>query len=162
MDEAQQQRRADDRDRQLYARLDQQDKSYAELTSKFVALESSVNVVKIEQGHLKELFEARFKGLERGQELQIEKFDNLANRLLEMSQDAMKSPATRSLHDHITSVDHTCSQILETIETHKKIHTDLKTWQSNVETVLGILKWMGPMGVAGLIIVLLRWVMAHP
>jgi len=156
MDEAQQLRRADDRDRVLYSRLDTAERASSELATKFTALESSVNIVKIEQGHLKELFEARFKGLERGQELQIEKFDHLAAQLLDISQDVNKSPATRLLADQIRSVDASCSEALEKIGRHEVIHGELKQWQSNVDTVLGILKWVGAGGIVATIIAIIR------
>jgi len=156
VDESQQQRRSEDRDRDLNGRLDQLEKAYGVLTSQVAKMESSVNIVKLEQTHLKEIFDARLKVIEEGQKTQVLKFDHLADLIVSMSTDVTKSAAGRQVNGYIQQLEATLAQQAETIEKHAETHRKLKEWQDRVDTVIMIMKWIGPMGVVALGIQVIR------
>jgi hypothetical protein len=143
------QRRSEDRDRELNHRLDQLEKAYSTLTATVTQLETSVNVVKLEQSHLKEIFDSRMRILEKGQELQLTKIDQVSRDIQLMGSDAEKTPAGRSMIGNLHTVQASCDELGEKVAIHKE-------WMDRVDGVLTILKWVGAGGLVALGISILR------
>lgn len=148
-------RRIEDRDRALNMRLDQLERGYQEMSNKVTQLESSVNVVKLEQSHLKELFEARLRIIEKNQEIQIHKFDKLGDDITNMASDITKSPAGRFVTETISTLQKSVTEQATTIQKHQD-------WQKEIEGVLNILKWIGAGGLVALGMAILRLLKALP
>jgi hypothetical protein len=135
-------RRAEDRERLFTTRLDTLEHGYQELRVNVAQLESSVKLVGVEQGHLKELFNSRLMSIERGQEVQIGKLDTIDKNLTTMVSDPEKSPVSRALTDQ-------CMDLKKRVDDHAQ-------WRSQVEGVLVFLKWIGAAGLIALGLQLLR------
>jgi chromosome segregation ATPase len=143
------QRRHDDRDRMLNQKLDHMERENQSLHRLATALETAVNTVKLEQTHLRDLFDARFRVVEKGAELQLSETKQIAKDIQMMGSDVDKSPATRSLQQQL-------DEQREKLNAHEDAHTRLRDWQNQVEGVLAIVKWIGAGGVLAIIIAVIR------
>ena len=152
MESLDQNRRSEDRDRALNERLDRMDRENQSLSHQVTALEASVQIVKLEQLHLKELIDSRFKAIEKSQELQLSETKSLSAMITAMADDPGKSPAGRSLHNLIATVAQTVDVHSIKLEEHSTVHQEILKWQDQVNGVLGILKWVGAGGVVAVII----------
>jgi hypothetical protein len=149
-------RRFDDRDRALNTKIDQLERDYQILMQKVTLLEASVQVVKLEQTHLKELMDSRLKVIEKSQELQLVKMDQLSKEVIGMGNDVDKTPAGRTLQRSIEAVTTTVEAHTIALEKQTKVQTEIELWQKGIDSVIAILKWMGPVGIVALALTLLR------
>lgn len=142
-------RRSEDRDRNLNGRLDQMERMYNDLTAKVTQLESSVQFVKLEQGHLKEIFDVRMRGIEKGQEIVLAEMKAIGARIETWATEPEKSVAGRMLKDNLHQISVTCEEHGESIER-------IRTWIGHADGVLLVFKWTGPLGVISLIIWIIK------
>lgn len=146
-------RRADDR--VMNSRLELLDQGYQSLNAKVLQLEASINVVKLEQSHFRELFESRFKIIERGQELAISKIDSIQKEIAAMADGPERTPMGRALAHDIKTANGTLDGLLDDQKA-------LKEWQLRVDSIISVLKWMGGAGVGALLLGLLRMLKMVP
>jgi len=149
-------RRIDDRDRMLHTRLDQMERDYMSLVNKVTALEFGMQSIKSEQGHLKDLMDARLKVIEKSQELQLTKLDQLSANITSMASDVEKTPAGRTLQNMIQTMAMTVDSHGTTLARHADVHNEIILWQKSVDSVISVMKWMGPTGIIALGLTLLR------
>lgn len=149
------QRRADDRERELNTRLSHLERSYEELQGTVLKLDATINVVKLEQSHIKELFDARLKTIEKGQELQVAELKGIGVKIEAMASEAEKTPMGRMIVGHISDVQ-------QELGRHETKLNDVQAWQTRVDGVLLMLKFMGASGVAALAVALLRMFHVFP
>lgn len=112
-------------------------------------LETKVNALSLEQKHMLDLFGARFSTLERAQDLAISELRSMNSNIATMASEADKSPAGRTLLRAIKDMSESESNRAGALK-------ELHDWQSKVEGVLGLLKWMGLPGIIALLWVALR------
>jgi hypothetical protein len=155
-------RRYEDRDRMLHTRLEQMEREYQTLSHTVSQLENAVNIVKLEQGHLKDLFSARLSVIEEGNKLQISKIEQLIKDVQAMTSDVDKTPMGRSLNGYIRGVQGQVDEHSEKLQEHARIHADLLKWQDRVEGVLAVLRWIGAGGLIALGISILRMLKILP
>lgn len=144
-DGIEQQRRIEDRDKMLNTRLDQMDRDQQGLSILVTKLESSLAVVKLEQTHLKELFDARLRVIEQGQALQLSEMKAISVSLSAMSSEPEKTPGGRALRTDMQSLS-------ASIEENRDSLDEMKTWKNQVNGVLFALKWVGAGGLLSLLI----------
>ena len=149
MDDGAFHRRAEDRDRELNARLETLERRYQDLEKAVTGLDATVNLLKVEQKHAGELFDARLRGIEKGQELHTSKLDGLAALITTMASDPDKSPAGKALVAHIADVEGRCAAQAATIE-------ELTKWQTRIDGAFLLVKFTGWSGLIALIVLILR------
>lgn len=137
-----QQRRSEDRDRDLNKRLDA-------LERKVQELDNSVNSVKQEQTHLKEIFAARFAVIEKGQELGLSELKAIAINIANFTTDPERSPIGRQMLLSYRQLEATCGELQDSIKKHEE-------WQTSVNTVIAIVKWVGISGVVAIIVGIIK------
>lgn len=155
-------RRFGDRDGMLNDRLDSIEKDYQQMARQVTALEAKLSIVQLEQGHLKDLFDARLKVLEKSMELQLAETKGIALNIQQMGSDTDKTPAGRIVQGQLGSIRATLDEQCDTIKSHELIHTALKDWQLRVEGVLILLKWIGAGGLVALGLSLLKLLKVIP
>jgi len=133
-------------------RLEEQLRPFKEKLILFEKMWNKVEIMEIEQGHFKELFETRLKAIERAQETQGLKLDQLITSLATISAEIDKSPMGRSLLQHVSEANNKYTQ-------QEKLIEGMIVWQNRVDGVLLILKWLGASGLAALAISLIRLVL---
>jgi chromosome segregation ATPase len=136
-------RRSEDRDRALNQRLDKLEESYLAMTMTVTKLQTDVNVVKLEQSHLKEIFESRMRVLERGQDLQLSKIDQVSKDLQTIASDIEKTPLGRTLTGYIHDLQERSNAQALTLKEHENVFQQLVQWQNGIESVLSLFKWIG-------------------
>lgn len=141
-------RREDDRTRALVERLDVLERGYHTLERTVSGLDATVKMVQAEQGHLKELFDARFKTIEKGQELMLTEL-RAGNAIVQsMSADPEKSPAGKVLLNEIFELRQRCDE-------YDRSAKDDDAWKNRINGVVGVLQWMGWSGVIALLALLI-------
>src|ERR1051325_2619249 len=85
-------RRSEDVNRELYGRLDGMERENAALKMEVVTLNGSLKLMNAEATHLKEIFEARMRILEKGQDLIGSQMAGIAKDLTVMTSEPEKSP----------------------------------------------------------------------
>lgn len=148
-------RRSEDRDRMLTQRLEQLEASHAALTRNVAELQSGVNVVKLEQVHLKELLTSQLKIIEKAQELQLSRTEQLSKDIQTMSSDAERTPMGRDLGGKIEQVQ------IEVVE-HREKHDQIERWKNQIDGAILLLKWIGAAGLVSLGLTILRWIKMLP
>ena len=126
----------------VYERLQQLERSVA-------ALETKVNTLSLEQKHMLDLFGARFSTIERTQDLTLSEVRGLGTSITTMAAEADKSPAGRMLLTALAEMRDGANAKRDTLD-------GLQEWQTRVDGVLLVLKWMGASGVVALAWVALR------
>jgi len=149
-------RRHEDRDRMLNQRLDQLERESRDLSVKVTSIEGSMRTVTLEQSHLKELLTARLLLIERTQEIGNGKIDTLSQNITLMASDVDKSPMGRSLRDGNRVLEANMSEQNDKMEALERDLRERKLWQDRVDTVIGILKWIGAGGLVALLLALLQ------
>jgi hypothetical protein len=142
-------RRVEDRDRVLHSRLDQMERDHQKLTMQVSALDAALGIVKLEQVHLKEIFEAKLNIIQRGQDLQLSEMKQIAKDISTMAAEPEKTPGGRLLRGEIQTVR-------QTVDGNSSDLRQFHDWKANVEGALFILKWMGAGGLISLGIWALR------
>lgn len=155
-------RRLGDRDQMLNGRLDSMEREHQLLRVQVTALESKLNIVQLEQTHLKDLFDARLKVIEKAMEMQLAETKAISVAIQAMGSDPDRTPAGRIIQAEIKSIFASLDETKETINSHIKIHTDLKDWQTRVDSILSVLKWIGAGGLTALGITVLRMLKLLP
>lgn len=125
------------------------------LEQKYAALQQSLQRVEMEQSHVREIINSRFDILGKQHDLLLAKFEAVSDRMTQAIGDADKSPMGRSLSSMINGVGGRVTQCETDVE-------DLARWQTRVDGVLMVLKFMGAGGLAALVLVLLRMMKALP
>lgn len=162
-----QSRRNDDQDRRLNERLGRLEMQQERTQASVVALESTVNLVKNEQGHMRETVELRLRMIEDSNKLQNAKLDDLRSLLATMMDSADKSPAGRELTAQVRDLAKLCAdhsrqdekielELTHKIEEQDRKIRDLETYRNRVEGFIGWWQWLGWAGVAGLSLTVLR------
>jgi len=100
--------------------------------------------------HQKELSNAHLRLLERAQELQLAKIEQLSRDIQAMASDVDKSPAGRQ-------VKMTLEEHRKAIEEQAGTNAALTTWQNRVDGVLTVLQWVGAGGLIALAISIARF-----
>lgn len=154
--EAQQNRRNDDQDRRLNDRLERLEKQQERTQTAVVALETTVNLVKSEQGHMRETVELRLRMIEDSNKLQNAKLDDLRSLLGSMMDSAEKSPAGREMTAQIRDLAKVCSEQSKHTNDLERQVADLEKYRNRVEGFIAWWQWLGWAGVAALGIVVLR------
>ena len=155
-DERAHDRRVDDRDRMLNDRLDNMERDHRALVTQVTALESKLNIVQLEQSHLKDLFDARLKVIEKQLEHQLSETKAIAQGIQRMGDSAQNTPAGRAMQGELAQVRATQDEQGDTLKAHAAVHETLKDWQKAVDGVLIIMKWVGAGGLIALGISVLR------
>lgn len=145
----QHERRFDDRDRLLNDRLDAMEHDHQQLRHQVTAIDARINIVQLEQTHLKDLFDARLKVIERTMEMQLTEIKSIGLNISKMGDSPDGTPMGRTMLTEVHQVRATCDEHHDTL-------TSLKDWQTRVDGVLVILKWIGAGGLVALGITLLR------
>jgi hypothetical protein len=140
----------------LANRLDQMEKEYQALVHTVTTLEHSITVVKIEQSHLKDLVSARLSVIEKSQELQMAKMDQIGNNIIAMGGDPDKTPAGRTILNLLATQAHTVDDHSSRLADHNEVHRAIQQWQDRVDGVLYTLKWLGAGGLAALVLAILN------
>ncbi len=148
-DEQSYSRRFEDRDGALNKRLDQMERAHEHLQNTVSSLETKLNVVGLEQTHLKDMVDARLRVIEKSQELQVAKIDGIGKDILAMGSDVDKTPVGRTLRDAITSLG-------RDTDSQRKDVIDLVNWKNRAEGSIMLLKFVSGSGVVALAIMLLR------
>lgn len=137
-------------------RLDVMEKDHRSLVGQVSSLQSDMALVKAEQTHIKELFTARLLLIERSNELQLTRLDQISKDINTMGSDSDKTPMGRQLGSFIRAVQATVDEQGEKLEQHSRVHADLIKWQNSVETVINFIKWVGFIGIVTIGIQILR------
>ncbi len=124
----------DDRDRMLNQKLDRLEYENQILQKQVTALETTINVVKLEQSHLKELFDARFKIIEAAHMAQLNKLEQMSKEIQTMASDVDNSPATRALQVQV-------NEIRDRVVMIEEILKELRDWKNQVDGALFFLKF---------------------
>ena len=140
----------------LNQRLDQLERESRDLSVKVTSIEGSMRTVTLEQSHLKELLTARLLLIERTQEIGNGKIDTLSQNITLMASDVDKSPMGRSLRDGNRVLEANMSEQNDKMEALERDLRERKLWQDRVDTVIGILKWIGAGGLVALLLALLQ------
>lgn len=141
-------RRADDRDREFTKRLDRVDEANRTLTTDITSLGTKIAVMTVEQEKLSELFDVRFKILEKDQTIVLAKVEgvskdiaSLRHDIVTMASDTENSPAGKALMFRIDNV-------VTDVESHRSQLTAMNDWQKQIEGVLNVVKFIGLSGLA--------------
>lgn len=157
--------------RQLDRRLTDLEKSYLQLSA-------AVQRVEIEQGHVREVLDSRFRALDKGQELLSIKFDKsqdaatlrfeaFTKEILAMGGDPAQSPAGRVVLQQIAQVTRDESELTARVDRHEQ-HTnaELRSMHTILDQYQGAIKLATGLGAGGLIAGLLgiaaRWAFRGP
>ncbi len=149
MTEEQYSRRFEDRDGALNKRLDQMERAHEHLQNTVSSLETKLNIVGLEQTHLKDMVDARLRVIEKSQELQVAKIDGIGKDILAMGNDVDKTPMGRTLRDSINALS-------RDTDSQAKDVSDLVNWKNRAEGSIMLLKFVSSGGVIALVIMLLR------
>ncbi len=148
-DEQNYSRRFEDRDGALNKRLDLMEHAHERLQNTVSSLETKLNIVGLEQTHLKDMVDARLRVIEKSQELQVAKIDGIGKDILAMGNDVDKTPMGRTLRDAISSLS-------RDTDAQAKDVSDLVNWKNRAEGSIMLLKFVSSGGVIALVIMLLR------
>jgi chromosome segregation ATPase len=151
----------------LHDRLSHLERDLAELKVTIGELQNGLSLVKVEQGHAKELVSSRLSLIDKSIELLGSKLESLSRDILTMASDADKTPAGRSLLSIVNQTNALSAENADTIEANaQKTVTavneqqdqidELKTWKNNIEGVVYFLKWLGAAGAIALLATILR------
>lgn len=150
-----QNRRTDDQDRRLNERLERLEKQQERTQTSVVALETTVNTVKGEQVHMREIMDARLRMIEDTGKLHTAKLEDLRSLLATMMDSADKSPAGREMLTHVRELEKACS------EQERRIQ-ELTAWKNKADGILSVAFWLGWSGLAGLALTGLRMLKVLP
>jgi hypothetical protein len=140
------------REERLNARLDRIEQESQARDVQVAEISTAINLIKLEQAHFKELFDARLRVIERTQELGLNKIDQLGNSIMGMASASEKSPAGRELKADINVLQTQLDDNRTRLDRHATLHTDVIRWQNRIEGVLALLKWVGlPAGATALL-----------
>lgn len=130
------------REDQIDYRVVQLEKNYLDMHQSVLDLKSSMGLLEVGQKHQAELLDYRFRSLENVQALLMSKVDSIDKGIQSMASDVTKSPAGRELKAELETV--TASVV------------SLTTWKSNVDGILNVMKFLGPMGLVAFLLALAR------
>jgi hypothetical protein len=106
-------RRSQDRDREIFNRLDQQDVMLRRLEMENVQMKGSLEAVNTRMSHSAELLSERFKSIEAGGALLLArhdqtalKVDSIRDAISAMGADPVNTPAGRAMTAKVTDIDH--------------------------------------------------------
>lgn len=116
--------------------------------------------VELEQAHVREVIDSRFRALDKGQEMLLLKFDGLAAQIVRMSGDPTETPAGRVLAERLEAVKGETERRIGEMEAKVKGFDELKTQADQLKGGLALAQNSGIAGIllalAGLGIAALR------
>jgi hypothetical protein len=134
MDELSAGRRAADN-----SRVDRLEENYRHLELSIAQLKADVSLVKAEQVHVKDLFDARFKVQDRILDAQSEKLDRILGLVQSLISEPEKTPGGRAMLSGIDAVAREVSKAATQV-------SDLDKWRQGVEGGIRLVKWTGVSG----------------
>lgn len=148
-EEPEHKRRVDDWDRQLADRLERLERQHDQIRATVVSLENTVNTVKLEQAHMREIVDARLRMIEEAGKLQLVKLDDLKALIGDQAADPRKSPAGREVMTRIDDIEKAFDE--------RGVKVDsLVSWRARAEGAISLLNWVGAAGLVGFGLAMLR------
>jgi hypothetical protein len=118
------------------SRLDRLEQNYLQLERSMSQLKADLALVKVEQVHVKDLFDARFKVQDKVLDLQSEKLDKILGLVQSLLSEPEKTPGGRALFSGIEAVSRDLSKAATQV-------TQLEKWQQQVTGAMSLVKWTG-------------------
>ena len=155
MDDLAHQRRSSDQNQQLNDRLDRLEKQQERFQVTVGALENSVNTVKMEQAHTRELVDARLRMIEKAGELHAAKIDDIRLLITQQGDAAERTPSGRQLLTKITDVEQDLISVHATSGKHDMRLSSHDEWQNQMKGSISTALWLSSGGLAGFVGLLL-------
>lgn len=149
-------RRSEDANRELNVKLEHLEQENAALRSQVLTLQGSVQLMNAEMGHLKEIFDARTRIIEKGQDLIGSQVGQIARDLQVMTSEPEKSPMGRSLLDRIGAVGVRVQENSAQLIAQDQKQEELLKWQNQVDGAILLLKFFGVAGMLSLAITIFK------
>lgn len=146
----------------LNERLDHLEKDSHSLAQTVVSLENAINLVKVEQGHFKDLFNARMAVIEKAQELNLNTLKQISTDIQVMASDAHKTPMGRELHGYVRTLHAQVDEVSDKLQKIDAYHNTVEQWRNNVNGALYLLKWVGAAGLISFGVAILRLIKLLP
>ncbi len=132
--------------RGLARRVDQLERQLRDLTQ-------TMQRVELEQAHVREVIDSRFRALDKGQEMLLLKFDGISTMLSAMAGDPQASPMGRVLAERLAvAKDETDTRMRQLETQHEEDEKRLDSLKTRADVLEGAIGFARASGIAGMLL----------